>query len=437
MPWAWGILRAMYKLILASTLLVFTSCSWPLLRAIPVVGATYESPLWEDRRAADSPEFRATLERTLGSTFTPGNLITTYVNGDEIFPAMFEEIKNAKESIYLESYIFWDGKIAKELVSALTERARAGVRCRILFDWHGSQGSDDYLEELRQAGAEVELYHPLEWYNPISWKDIGEIDNRTHRRILVVDGKTAFTGGAAFGDEWLGNARNEDEWRDTHFKIEGSAAQYIAGIFSENWWAVDRPYPLNHLSLRTDRGNSLAQVVRSSPGVAIPPSVIAFSLAIEGAEKSISIATPYFVPEDPLLEQLEAAAKRGVKIDIIVPGKNSDKVVVRTASRGLWGSLLRAGAKIYEYQPTLYHAKVMIVDDILVSFGTANWDSRSLRLNDEIIVNVLDSEFAAEQRALLQRDIARSKLITYEDWKTRPFWERFFDRLSGATRDEL
>ena len=427
----------MYKLILTSILLFLNSCTWPILRALPVVGATYESPLWENREPADSPEFRATLERTLGTSFTPGNKITTYVNGDEIFPAMFEAIKNAKESIYLESYVLWDGKIAKDLVAALTERARAGVRCWILFDWHGTDGSSEYVEELRQAGAEVEFYHALEWYNPLSWKDIGDLDNRTHRRILVVDGKSAFTGGVAFADQWLGDARNEDEWRDTHFKIEGPATQYIAGVFSENWWAVHKPYSLNHPPPPKDRGKSYAQVVKSSPGVAIPPSVIAFSLAIEGAEKSITIATPYFVPEDPLLAQLVAAAKRGVKIVVLLPGKNADKAIVRKASRGLWGSLLRAGAKIYEYQPSLYHAKIMIVDDIFVSFGTANWDSRSLRLNDEIIVNVLDAEFAAEQHALLRRDIAQSKLITYEDWRTRPFWERFFDTLSGATRDEL
>jgi cardiolipin synthase len=431
-----SVLTGFHKFLLIS-LLILNSCSWPILRNIPLIGETYESPKWENREPVKSPEFKTTLERVLGATFTNNNLITTFVNGDEIFPAMLNEIRKAQESIYLESYILWDGRLAKELVAAISERAKAGVRCRLIFDWHGSQGSEKYIKELKKAGAEVALYHPLSWYNPFRWKDIGNLDNRTHRRILVIDGKTAFTGGAAFADEWLGNARNENEWRDTHFKIEGSAVHYLAGIFSENWWASKKPFSFDPEPPLTARGNSSVEIVKSTPGVAIPADVISFSLAIEGAESSISIATPYFVPEDELLHQLAAAAKRGVKIDLIVPGKTSDKAIVRTASRGLWGALLKAGIKIYEFQPSLYHCKVLVVDNMFVSFGTANWDSRSLRLNDEIIVNVLDRDFAIQQTKILEGDKAQSKLITYQDWKTRPFWERFFDSISGATREEL
>ena len=431
-----------YKTLIRATgcvafLLLLSSCSWPLLRALPIIGESYESPVWKGAKSPKTREFRATLEAVLGAPFTANNRISTFINGDQIFPAIFEELRAAKESIFLESYILWDGKIADKIIHILTEKAKSGVRVSVIFDWHGSEGTGGLVKDLENAGAEIEFYHPLTWYNPQGWKDLGNLDNRTHRRLLIIDGRVAFTGGAAFGDEWMGDARNENEWRDTHYKIEGPAVQYLAGIFSENWWSSDRAFNFLTNEEPFSKGDTSVQVVKSSPSVAIPTGVITFSAAIESAEESILIGTPYFVPEDTLLEKLESAAKRGVKVELIVPGESSDKAVVRTASRGLWGNLLKLGSKIYEYQPSLYHCKLLIADGVFVSIGTSNWDSRSLRLNDEVIVNVLDHKFAAEQRSAFEKDKLKSKLITYEEWSNRPFWERFFDSLARRTRNEL
>lgn len=419
--------------------LLLSGCSWPILRALPIIGESYESPTWDTVPEVTDPAFKATIEKVLGANFTEHNKIQTYVNGDEIFPAMIKTIRGAKEYIYLESYIVWEGDVARELAEALANRARDGVRVQALFDWHGSQEVGRKFEKLlKDAGVELKFYHPLSWYNPFSWKDVGNLDNRTHRRILVVDGVAAFTGGAGFADEWKGDARNKNEWRDNHYKLEGPAVQFMSGVFSENWWSAGGKFSFDR-SIETKQSNGplMVQVARSSPGTAIPAGITTFSAAIEAARKSIKISTPYFVPEELLLKKLVEASKRGVLVELIVPGTSSDNAVVRTASRGMWGALLKSGIKIFEFNTSLYHCKVLVVDDEFVTIGTSNWDARSLRLNDEVIVNVLGRSFAEEQKSIFEADKSVSKEITYEQWRDRPIWERFIDGISGATRDEL
>jgi cardiolipin synthase len=428
-----------FAVALLLALTSISGCTWPVLRALPIIGESYESPRWENSSAISDPAFRQTLERALGTSFTEGNKVTTYINGDEIFPSIFESIRNASRYIYLESYIVWNGEVAQHLADALAERAQCGVRVEAVFDWHGSQDvSRKLVKLLKNSGVQLKFYHPLKWFDPRGWRDFGDVDNRSHRRILVIDGKVAFTGGAGFADVWRGDAHNRDEWRDNHYKIEGPAVQFIAGVFSENWWSTKGKYSFDPaVPPEPTSGTSAVQVARSSPGTAIPAGIVTFSAAIEASRKNIRISTPYFVPEDELLKQLAEAAKRGVKVEVIVPGKNSDNPVVRTASRGMWGALLKAGGIVYEFEPSLYHCKVLIVDDEFVTIGTSNWDARSLRLNDEIIVNILDPSFTKTQIEIIEADKLRSKPVNYEEWRQRPIWERFIDAISGSTKDEL
>lgn len=426
--------------ILLTLIILLSGCSWPLLRSLPFVGESYSSPKWASAKEDSEPELETSLQVILGTQFMPGNNITTYVNGSQIFPAMLDSIRNAQHYIYLETYIAWEGKTAKQFVEALSERAKAGVKVQVILDWHGSQElGGDMIDKMEEAGVQIVLYNSLKWFNPLSWKGLGNLDNRTHRRILLIDGKYAYTGGVGLADEWNGNAGSKNEWRDTHYKVEGPAVSLIEGVFVENWWASEGEYSLKgkeQISVAA-AGMSRVQVAKSFPRIAIPSTVVTLSAAINAARDTIRISTPYFVPEDTLLEDMVKALKRGVKIEIIVPGYNSDKEIVRTASRGLWGALLKNGAKIFEYLPTFYHCKLLVVDGKFVSFGTANWDSRSLRLNDEIIVNVIDANFASEQISIFEADKTQSQLITYSEWQKRPFWERVSDTLSGSLRNEL
>ncbi len=432
-------LNRLPSFMLLLILFAISGCTWPVLRALPLIGETYDSPKWDSSVAVSEPGFRLTLEEVLGASFTTGNRITTYVNGDPAFEEMLSAIRSAKDYIYFENYIVWDGALAKEFAAALSERAKAGVRVQVILDWHGSEEiGSEFADALTDEGVQLQFYHPLRWYNPLRWKQIGRLDNRTHRRILVVDGVAAYTGGMGVADQWTGDARKEDEWRDNHYKIEGPAVRFISGVFSENWWAVEQKFSFEQRTeLPEVRGASLVQVVRSSPSLAIPAGVITFSAAIESARKTIRIATPYFVPENALLESLLAALKRRVQVEIVVPGENSDSMLVQTASRGFWGELLKAGAEVYEFKPSLYHCKFLVVDDVFVSIGTSNWDSRSLRLNDEIVVNILDPEFAKVHSDIFEADKKQSSLVTYERWAERPFWERIMDSVSGTTRAEL
>jgi len=380
------------------------------------------------------PQFVRSMGVLLGPAIVGGNRITALQNGDEIFPAMLEAIRGATRTISFETYIYWSGRIGREFAEVLAARARAGVEVHVLLDWVGAGKMDDELLDLMvDAGVEVLKYHPLRWYN------LGRLNNRTHRKLLVVDGRIGFTGGVGIADEWLGNAQDPDHWRDSHYRVVGPAVAQMQAAFMDNWIKT------NSLVLHGEAyfpaidtaGPHLAQVFTSSAGEGSESVRLMYLLSIASARKSIRLSASYFVPDSLSVATIVSARERGVEVEIIVPGGHIDSKVTRKASRGLWGPLLEAGVKIYEFQPTMYHCKVMIVDDAWVSVGSTNFDNRSFSLNDEANLNILDPEFAAAQSKVFAADRALSREITLEAWRQRPWQEKVKEWAAGLLRSQL
>ncbi|MBM3839595.1 MAG: cardiolipin synthase B [Verrucomicrobia bacterium] len=382
----------------------------------------------------DEAQFLRSMGQLVGPEIVGGNRVTSLVNGDQIFPAMLEAIRSARKTINLESYIYWSGEVGRRFTDALTERARSGVRVHVLLDWVGSRRIDsELLRRMRAAGVDVQKYNPLVWYN------LARVNHRDHRKLLIVDGTVGFIGGAGVADIWLGNADSPAHWRDTHFRLEGPAVGQMQAAFMDNWMKTTANV-LDGLDYFPDLlpvGDHFAQVIKSSPREGTESVRLMYLISIAAARKSIRLSMPYFVPGALTTQQLLDARKRGVAVEIIVPGARTDTPIVRHASRSKWGPLLEAGVKIYEYQPTMYHCKMMIVDDFWVSVGSANFDSRSFRLNDESNLNVLSSDFAAEQVRLFEHDKRQSREVAYQDWKRRSVGKRLLEFLTAPFHSHL
>lgn len=357
--------------------------------------------------SARSPEFEQAAGSLLGPDFVGGNSISTLVNGDEIFPAMLSAIRSARRSINLETYVFWDGEIAKKFTEALSERARAGVAVNLILDAQGtSKMGRENADRLRNAGVQIVKYHSAFWPDPRRY------NNRTHRKLLIVDGNVAFIGGAGIADLWAGNADSSKHWRDNHYKVTGPVVAQLQGSFVSNWLKSrgDVLHGPKYFPPLADSGSLPAQAIRS--GAHYENLDLMYLLAIASAKKSLRIENAYFLPDDLVRKELIEAAKRGTRVEILVPGKKIDQKLVRSASRRHWPELLSAGIKIYEYQPTMLHTKLLIVDDKFVSVGSGNFDNRSIRLNDEANLDVLSSDFAAQQIQLFELDKKRSHQVT-------------------------
>ncbi|MFN4119481.1 cardiolipin synthase [Acidovorax sp.] len=381
-----------------------------------------------------SPQFDRAMGHLLGPGVLAGNEVKELLNGDEIFPPMLAAIKAAQHSVTFETYIYWSGDIGKAFADALSERARAGVPVHVLLDWVGtSKMEESYLTDMKRAGVKIEKFHKPHWYN------LARMNNRTHRKLLVVDGKVGFTGGVGIAPEWTGNAQDPRHWRDSHYLVRGPVVAQMQATFLENWLKVtgevlhgDRYFPqLDPV------GPHRAQMFSSSPSSGSESMQLMYHLAITAAERSIDLSAAYFVPDELTLQLLMDAVGRGVRLRIITPGEYTDTETVKAASRATWGKLLQAGAKIYEFQPTMYHCKVMIVDDMLVSVGSTNFDNRSFRLNDEANLNVYDRAFAHRQTEVFEDDLRRSREVTYEDWLNRPLRERVHERVTSLLRSQL
>ena len=373
--------------------------------------------------STSSPDFARTITGLFGSNMTFGNRIDILQNGDEIFPAMLDAIAAAQYSINFETYIYWSGQVAEDFATALIAQAQDGVDVRVLLDWVGSIRMDTALvEKMEDAGVHVVRFRPLRWYT------LDRINNRTHRKFLIVDGQVAFTGGVGIGDEWLGDARNPDEWRETHYRVTGPVVAAMQGGFVSNW--VEDTGELlqgdTFFPPLEEAGGQATQFVLSSTGSRNYMHMTLMT-AIASAEGHIRITTPYFVPDDVAISQLVQARARGVEVDIIVPGDHMSKEAVRRASRHFWGDLLKAGVRIFEYEPTFMHAKLLIVDDAFVSIGSTNFDERSFRLNDEANLNVFDTGFAAEKIAIFTDDLVRSRQVSLAEWQSRPALQRISD----------
>jgi cardiolipin synthase len=380
------------------------------------------------------PQFLRSMGVLLGPALVRGNRVETLLNGNEIFPAMLKAIREAKKTITFETYIYWSGAIGRKFAETLSEKARQGVRVHVLLDWVGSEKMEEAsIQTMRDAGVEIEKYHPPTWR---TWR---RINNRTHRKILVLDGKTGFTGGVGIADEWLGDAQGPDNWRDTHYRIEGPVVAQLQAAFVDNWTKVKGSvlHGGEYFPELKEHGSHLAQVFKSSIEGGAESMHLMYLLSIAAAKKSIHLSMAYFVPDALARDAMVAALKRGVRIQIILPSRYIDKPLVRSASRGTWGVLLRSGAEIYEFQPTMYHCKLLIVDELWVSVGSTNFDSRSFKLNDESNLNVYNQEFAERQVADFKVDLTRSRQITFQEWESRPLTEKAWEYSLKIIRPQL
>ena len=380
------------------------------------------------------PQFQRVMGTLLGPGIVDGNRAQEYLNGDQIFPAMLGAIRSAKRSITFETYIYWSGDIGREFADALAERARAGVKVHVLLDWVGSAKIDEsFYAEMEKAGVEVKKFHKPHW------STLDKMNNRTHRKILISDGKMGFTGGVGIAPQWTGNGQDKDHWRDSHYSVEGPVVAQMQAVFMDNWLKAAGTvlHGEAYFPPLTAVGTSRAQVFSSSPTNGSESMHLMYLMAITAATKNIDISSAYFVPDDVSTRAMTDAIKRGVKIRIITPGKIIDTETVRAASRGKWGPLLEAGAQIFEYQPSMYHCKAMIVDNIMVSVGSTNFDNRSFRLNDEANLNIYDVPFATRQTAVFEDDLKNAQQITHAMWLERPLKERLMERVALMLESQL
>ncbi|MDF1832070.1 MAG: phospholipase D-like domain-containing protein [Porticoccaceae bacterium] len=374
------------------------------------------------------------LETVLGATFTNGNSVEILRNGKEIFPAMLQAISMSKESIDFVTFVYWQGDIAIQFANALGERAAAGVKVRVLLDAFGSYPMRSELIELMESqGVVVKHFRPI-----AHWK-IWKLDNRTHRKILVCDSKVSFTGGVGIAKEWEGDARNSGEWRDTHFRITGPAVQVIHSAFISNWSEADSSCNLKAPAYpkAAPAGDVRILTLASPSSINWSSIALLFRTLIDNAEDNICIATAYFVADDILTNILCKAARRGVSIQILIPGDNSDSRFSQLGGRTNFVALLEAGIKIFRYQPTMMHAKIMLVDNHLGAVGSANMNHRSMSKDEEICL-VLDNKETIEiLRSQYEEDLNKSELLDLKHWKERSIWIRIKESVAYLFRHEL
>jgi cardiolipin synthase len=391
----------------------------------------YELP--HDFRVTDATFLPSALP---GPPMTPGNTIDILENGDGIFPAMLEAIGAAKKTVDFEAYIFWSGEVGSKFRDAFIQSASRGVQVRVLLDAVGSSSKlkESDADAMTKAGVHVEYFHSKK-----PWK-VWVLNHRNHRRVMVVDGTVGFTGGVGFADEWAGNADSPEHWRDTQVRVQGPAVRGLQRAFQENWSEVtgeplvgDEFFP----SL-PQPGSISAAVVPSSPLAAMSGAGRVYAISLAAASKEILIANSYFVPDDETTGLLVAAVKRGVDVQVIVPSdEHNDVPATKAAGRSSYGPLLAGGVKIFEYEPTMFHLKTMVVDGIFSTVGSANFDERSFHLNEEINLFVYDAAFAGQMRERFERDLTKCEPYTFAMWKERPLRKRFTEWLAGPFRSEL
>jgi cardiolipin synthase len=384
---------------------------------------------------ADDPQYGRAMGVLLGPAILEGNRFDVLLNGDEIFPAMLAAIRGAEKSISFESYIYWSGSIGREFAEALAERAQVGVKVHVLLDWLGSNKLDPAQVKLMEhAGVSLRKFHEPAWYH------LDRMNNRTHRKVLVVDGKVGFTGGVGIADVWSGNAQDPDHWRDTHFRAEGPVVAQMQAVFMDNWIKVSGEvlHGIEYFPPLAKCGEGMmGQMFSSSPEGGSESMQLMYLLAITAATRSIHLSSAYFVPDDLSIKALVAAVKRGVRVQIVTPGEHMDAEIVRRASRAHWGELLEGGVEMFEYKPTMYHCKVMIVDGLWVSVGSTNFDRRSFSLNDEANLNIFDATFASRQIAIFERDVADSRAIRLSEWQRRPLVEKLVEHAAAILGVQL
>jgi len=382
----------------------------------------YELTDRNDLPANDSERFLQVLEALSDAQVNRTGSIDVLTNGLAFYPAELDAIRNAKQSVNIEAYIFHKGKIADQYIEALTERARAGVRVNLVLDSFGSAGTTSkYLAPLLEAGGKVE------WYNGPRWYRLMHLDNRTHRELMIVDGQVGFIGGAGIADQWYLSTKGHPRWRDSAVRVEGEAVCNLQATFAENWLATAGELLTGEAYFPSIRNEHplVAMVVNSTPTIGGGTRArILFQLLLASARESISITTPYFLPDKSLMKELCRAVDRGLRVRILVPGRKSDHMVTRSTSRAGYGELLKAGAEVYEYQPSMIHAKVLCIDNLWVVVGSTNFDNRSFGINDEVNLALRDPNVAMRFENDMAFDLEQSRRVSLQEWKHRPVTER-------------
>jgi cardiolipin synthase len=378
--------------------------------------------------------FAETIGPLLGAEVIGRNSVETFVNGDAFFPAMLQAIRQAQKTITFEMYIWSSGKVSDSFIEAVSERARNGVKVHIIVDGMGTlKFKEADQKRLIEAGVEFYKYGREHWYEVKA-----NINHRTHRKLLIVDGRIGFTGGMCIDDTWEGNANSPKVWRETVVRIEGPAVRQMQSVFAANWLQTTSRLLVGPDYFPTEKvaGSARLQCFKSGPNEDPENARISYLLAIAAAQKSIKIAHAYFVPDELAIKTLLAARARGVDVEVVIPAIN-DSRFGRAASRSRWGKLLEAGVKFYRYQPAMYHAKVMIVDDAFVTIGSVNFDNRSFAINDEVNVNILDADVAAQHVKIFEADRAKSEPLLREEFEARPFYQKLVDHFCGIFRSQL
>lgn len=375
-----------------------------------------------DLPSNDSPEFLDLVEALTDAKVNRTGAFDVLANGPNFYTAELEAMRAAQRSINLEAYIFQKSEIGSLYLEAMTERARAGVRVNVVLDSFGSAGATRaFFKPLLDAGGRVQ------WYNRPTWYRLIRLDNRTHRELLIVDGKTGFIGGAGVADHWYKGVHQHPRWRDTMVRVQGDAVPNLQATFAENWLAACGELLVGESYFPAMKGSdeTAALVINSTPTVGgSTRGRVLFQLLLASARHSISITTPYFLPDKSLTQELCRAVKKGVTVRILVPGRKSDHMLTRSTSRGGYGPLLKAGAEVFEYQPAMIHAKVLCVDGLWAVVGSTNFDNRSFGLNDEVNLAVRDPRVAARLESDMAQDLEDSCRISLEQWRHRPVTQR-------------
>jgi cardiolipin synthase A/B len=400
--------------------------------------------IWSTRREREShvrvpdlAEFEQALPSVAsltGSPIVPGNQVQVLQNGDGFFPVLFDDIAKARQSIHLETYVWWEGEICERLAEALANKARQGVEVRLTLDATGStKGDDELFEGMEKAGVKISFYHPFQL------QDLGLFNNRTHRKLAIFDGRVAHVFGHGIAQEWTGNGQDAEHWRDTGVRLEGPIVNSIQAVFAENW--VEQTAEVlvgeKYFPKLPAVGSVRAHVTASSPQGGVSQLEMLYKLAIATAQKELLIQNPYFIPDGEMVGLLEKAVKRGVKVRVMIPGQVTDSSIVRHAGHRRFQELLEHGVEIYEYQRTLNHQKVMIVDGLWSHVGSTNLDDRSLDINDEASVGLIDRQVAARLEAAFKEDVRHSTRLDAATWDQRPLWHKTVDRLSYMVNEQL
>ncbi|REL33858.1 cardiolipin synthase B [Rhodohalobacter sp. SW132] len=370
----------------------------------------------------EDPEFIYESCLLIGRPWTKNNQIEVLENGEEIYDSMVEAINSAERTITFETYEYYGDEAAQRFSEAFSAAAERGVKVHALLDFIGSvNATDEQLEMMEEAGVEL-----IRWRKP-SWYQFARFNHRTHRKLLIIDGNIGFTGGANVGDNWLGSVEN-GAYKDYHYKIRGSLVSELQASFSENWTSASGRliYGNDYFSIQDSAGNKKMQVSSSHPREGKQKMRKMFIYSMASARDTVRFATAYFYPDQLFLDALQETAERGVTVQILVPGESIDKGFVRHASVNNWRGILESGVEIYEYQPSMYHAKLMIADNRMVSMGSSNLDNRSFRLNDETNVNILSEEFAATMTELYKNDKSEAERYTLKMWENRPYSNRLY-----------